>query len=60
MEGWQLRLFLEAQAEIVRVEGMKAENMRRQYLGECVFYAEDDFRGVAGEIERLAREIGEC
>lgn len=57
MQDWQTQLFLEAQAELVRVEGMKALNAQRLRLDESLAYGEDAFEEKALEIERLAREI---
>jgi len=58
MEDWQVRLFLEAQAELVRVEGMKAENAQRAQYGESMTYSEGHFEEKAQAIEYLSREIG--
>jgi hypothetical protein len=57
MNAHQTRLFLCAQAELVRVEGMKAENARFAVLGETPVYREDAFLSSAAEIDRLAMEI---
>ena len=58
MEDWQIKLYLEAQAEMVRVDGMKAENMHRQQNGESMAYTNEDFMLCAHNIELLARQIG--
>ena len=59
MKDWQVRLMLEAQAAIVRSEGMKAENAQRAMQGDSPAYGEGHFIEQAEEIERLAREIGQ-
>jgi hypothetical protein len=58
MESWQVRLQIEAMACVVRVEGMKAENQARIQNGEAIAYVAGHFNEEAGELSRLAREIG--
>ena len=57
MEGWQAGMFLQAQAEIVNVEGMKAENEMRKSQGLPPKYSETDFNNSAGAIEQIAMEL---
>lgn len=44
-------------ATSIRVLGMQATNMQREYLGESMEYGETDFFAEANYIEMLAREL---
>lgn len=55
MESWRARLLLQAQAVLVRVEGMKAENSQREHRGESMAYTEDDFEDKACEIDDVIK-----
>lgn len=57
LEEWQLKIYLQAQAEMIRVEGMKVENSQRVLRGEAAAYSEEAFCVSADEIDRLAHEI---
>ena len=57
MDNHTARIFAFIQAELVRVEGMKAENVHREMLGEGPAYGEEAFGIAAAHIESLAREI---
>lgn len=57
MKDWQVRLQMQAMAAMIRVEGMKAENMQRAHRGESMAFAEDDFEMIAKEVDVLAHEI---
>lgn len=57
MHDWQVKLQLEAMAIVVRVEGMKAENIQREHVGASLAWDEYAFYGCANEIESLAREM---
>lgn len=54
---------MECQARIdallVRVEGMKAENLERAYLGQAPAYPEVSFIKVAEEIDSIGNQIHE-
>ncbi len=47
----------EIYAELVEVEGMKAENQVRDYRGESPAYNEQAFRERAETIRNLARDL---
>lgn len=57
MQDWQVKLMLEAQAAMVRVEGMKASNAQALHCHDAPYHEKYKFDEEAGEIERLAREI---
>lgn len=58
MKPWQVKLFLEAQAEMVRVEGMKAANLHNQLVGRnYIQYGEPAFDQAADKIEALAEKM---
>ena len=59
MEGWQAAIFLHAQAQLVIVEGMKAENSNRERRGEAQAYSEDDFYSIGFHIDTLANSMKE-
>lgn len=44
-------------AAYARIEGMKAENLQRQALGESMAYGEDAFNVEAMWIEDIARNL---
>ena len=52
-----LRIWALIQAELVRVEGMKAENIERDRNGHALAYDDAAFNNVATEIERLSKLI---
>jgi len=55
MNNTNAQLFLHAQAELVRVEGMKQENKAREHRMESPAYTEDDFERSACTIEGFAQ-----
>jgi len=57
MESWHARLFINAMAELVRVEGMKAENEACKHRDESPKYGEDDFSYVASAMESIGHEL---
>jgi hypothetical protein len=57
LESHHLQLNILAQAELVRVEGMKAENKIAELEGRPLPYGEDDFHSMANAIEIMAREF---
>lgn len=57
LEGWQLRIYIQTQALLVTVEGMKAENMARERAGKFSAYSESDFLGIVAELTDLERQL---
>lgn len=57
MDNHTARIFAFIQAELVRVEGMKAENARRAVNNEEPTWTQEAFDNEAAHIESLAREI---
>lgn len=53
------RLFVAAQAEQARIEGMKAENQRRIDCGHSIAYGEEAFSIAAGNLDRISHEMAE-
>ncbi len=54
MTPHNLRIWAMINAEVVRVEGMKAENENRKDRGYAQAYDESAFEEKAAEIERLS------
>lgn len=52
-----LSLEIQAQAIMVVVEGMKAENMHRQYTQQAVEYYEDSFQHEAEKLLKIAEQV---
>lgn len=57
MNSNNLRCLLAAQAAMVEVEGMKAENAQREVLGQSMAYVEADFVYYANVIHGLKEAI---
>lgn len=57
MNAEQAKLFLFAQAEVVRVAGMQALNQYRDMRGESQAYDEEAFAEAANRIENLAIQL---
>ena len=57
MDNHTARIFAFIQAELVRVEGMKAENARSLFFNESPTWGQAAFDQAAAHIESLAREI---
>lgn len=55
MRDWQVPIFIQAQAEVARMEAMKALNKYREMRGDSQAYDEDAFLAVAENLENLAR-----
>jgi hypothetical protein len=54
MDAYEASIFLQAQACMVRVAGMQAENQHRQSNGMSVAYGEDAFEEQAKSIDWFA------
>ena len=58
MLDWQIPIYLQAQAVIIEVEGMKAANQERSIDGNhCLQYDEKAFDQKAAELNQLAQDI---
>ncbi len=57
MNGFQAGKFAFVLAEHARMQGMVAENMQRQALGQSMAYTADAFCEVATRIDTLAIEL---
>ena len=57
LEEWQHQAIIQSMAVQAEIEGMKAENKQREYLGQSMAYSEDCFNLKAQELNELAREI---
>lgn len=57
MDEHTVRVFGYMLAEYARIEGMKAENMQRQALGESMAYGEAAFNIEARHLDELARQL---
>jgi hypothetical protein len=57
MQDWQVQLMLQAQAVIVRVEGMKAENQHCLFKNMAPTYTFDYFYSAADEINGIAQAM---
>lgn len=57
MEGWQVKLQIEAMAYLAEIEGMKAENAIRESKGESLAYTGEDFNYIASEMRNIAQHI---
>lgn len=54
--GLLVCILIQAQAEVVRAEGMKAENQSRTMRGDYPPYTEWDFLRVVDTLEALAKK----
>lgn len=52
-----LHVYIQVQANLVRIEGMKVKNGKRERVGLRPVYNEEDFKREADELERLAKLI---
>lgn len=57
MTNYAATLFVAAQAVLVRVEAMKAENAACQFQNVELTYREDRFYQAANELEIIRREL---
>ncbi len=49
----EINILIQIEAIVCRREGMVAENKWREHLGQSVAYTEDNFFGLANELEGL-------
>jgi hypothetical protein len=59
MNGNNLRIWAEIQALLVSVQGMEAENNRRESLGLAYAYGEEEFASVSNQIYQLSQQVKE-
>lgn len=57
MDAYEAALFVQAQACMARVEGMKAENLHREYCGNSIAYGDDSFNCEAATLEHIAQVL---
>lgn len=57
MQDWQVGIFIQAQAAMVEVEGMKVQNEERHVLGFSPAYDEQSFLEKAAELMQLSQDI---
>jgi len=55
MTNEQLSILANIYAEVAAIEGMKAENMARERLGQSMAYTDDDFFYVQQALIELSR-----
>ena len=59
IRDWQLTIYIQAQAEVAKMEAMKALNEYRKMKGESQAYGEETFLVIAANLENLARQAGD-
>ena len=59
MHDWQVSLFVQAQAVVVRVEGYKAANEQERIAGNSPQYGEDSFCNAERELIEIAQSIAQ-
>ena len=57
MRDWQVPLYVQALAEVAKMEAMKALNQYREIRGESQAYGEDAFLRIAFELETISRDL---
>lgn len=57
MDNWQVPLYIQALAEVAKMESMKALNQYRYMRGESQAYDEEAFLKIALELETISREL---
>lgn len=57
MYDWQVPLYVQALAEVAKMEAMKALNKYRELRGESQAYDEDAFLCIASELETISRNL---
>jgi len=57
MDRYQIAQMACVYAELARVFGMQAENMKRNQRGESIVYTEDAFNASASRLESLSIKI---
>lgn len=53
----QLALYIEAQALLVKAQGMEQENRRAVAIGDFPPYGFDEFRKIADKLDEIAEDI---
>ncbi len=56
MKDWQVPIYIQAMAEMARLEAMKALNSYREQRGESQGYNEESFYDIVSNLETLARD----
>ena len=59
MNSYDVKRLILAFALNAEMEGMKAENMQRQVLGESMAYNDSDFINISRQLEELAQKHDE-
>ena len=59
MNSYDVKRLILAFALKAEMEGMKAENMQRQVLGESMAYNDSDFINISRQLEELAQKHDE-
>lgn len=59
IRDWQLPIYIQVQAEVAKMEAMKALNEYRKMKGESQAYGEETFLVIAANLENLARQAGD-
>lgn len=57
MDSYHLRIYGFIEATKIRVEGMKAENLRRALNNESPAWSQEAFDHEAAQIESLVRDL---
>lgn len=57
MKDWQVKIWIQAQAIVAEIEGMKSENDLAKICNNTIPYGEDAFFRKSFELQELAREI---